>query len=49
MLERGAVLLYNPMAKKIAVISLSWLKSAYRALSNGKVAGLESKVEFVEV
>lgn len=48
-LDSGPVPLYSPTAEKMAVMSLSWLKSAYSALRSGKVAGLSSRVWFVEV
>lgn len=42
-------MLYKPIAAKMAVMSLSWEKSAYKGRCRGKVALLASRVVFVVV
>ena len=49
LLGRGAVVLYRPTAAKMAVMSLSWEKSAYSLRPRGKVVLEVSRVLLVVV
>lgn len=43
------MVLYSPIAENMAVMSLSWLKSAYNLRPSGKVADEASRVRLVLV
>jgi hypothetical protein len=49
LLGRGAVVLYSPIEAKMAVMSLSWEKSAYSLRPSGKVVLDVSRVVLVVV